>query len=590
MHAPQTQSHRRTIRFWLNCLVLACILPAAIVATFIIMRSYNQERASDERDTIGTARALMQAVDAELTGVSTTLRVLALSPHLASGDLAKFYVEAQDVVGLTNGNSIALVDAGGQQLLNTLMPFGDPLPLSGNPDQFRRALETGEPAISGIYIGGVTRAPVISIVVPVFSHGGNRNPVYGLAMGILPERVNEILRRQKIPPDWVAGIVDSTGTIVARTLGGEQLVGKKASTAFMRALTEDPEGAFEGFTREGITVISSFSRSTISGWAVGIGIPKAGLIEFLKQALLVNIVGAVFLLLTGVALARVINLRISRSIRALIGPAVSLGSAGPIAIPPVEIQEVHELGQSLVAARRLIERQGAERDEAEARLAVATVERDELRRRIMRAQEQERLRLAHDLHDQTGQSLTAAILELSGIEHLVDGSDRDRVRRLRKQMEAMGQTLHRIAWELRPASIDELGLTNSLENYFLEWSAQHAIEVDYHCTDSALDERSDEIRTTIYRVVQEALTNVAKHATRATNVSIIIGDVDSTLRLAIEDNGCGFDPAVSYARLGLAGMRERLLLVGGELEIESSPGAGTTIFARIPLARERTAA
>jgi signal transduction histidine kinase len=251
---------------------------------------------------------------------------------------------------------------------------------------------------------------------------------------------------------------------------------------------------------------------------------------------------------------------------------------------------VHELGQSLVAARRLIERQGAERDEAEARLAVATVERDELRRRIMRAQEQERLRLAHDLHDQTGQSLTAAILELSGIEHLVDGSDRDRVRRLRKQMEAMGQTLHRIAWELRPASIDELGLTNSLENYFLEWSAQHAIEVDYHCTDSALDERSDEIRTTIYRVVQEALTNVAKHATRATNVSIIIGDVDSTLRLAIEDNGCGFDPAVSYARLGLAGMRERLLLVGGELEIESSPGAGTTIFARIPLARERTAA
>jgi signal transduction histidine kinase len=304
----------------------------------------------------------------------------------------------------------------------------------------------------------------------------------------------------------------------------------------------------------------------------------------------VNVIGAVILLVIGVLLARTISFRISRSIRALTGPAVSLGLSDAITIPPVEIQEVHELGQSLVTAGHLIEQRKAERDEAEAKLAIATAERDDLRRGIMRAQEQERLRLARDLHDQTGQSLTAAILELKDFEHQVEESDRDRVRLLRKQMEAMAQTLHRVAWQLRPASIDELGLASALENYLTEWSAQHAIESDFHCADAALDKRPDEMRTTIYRVVQEALTNIAKHATKATFVSIVIGDVDGTLRLTIEDNGCGFDPAASYSRLGLAGMRERLLLVGGDLEIESSPGAGTTIFARIPLVREWTAA
>jgi len=231
------------------------------------------------------------------------------------------------------------------------------------------------------------------------------------------------------------------------------------------------------------------------------------------------------------------------------------------------------------------------------RLGAALAERDDLRRRFMQAQEQERLRLAHDLHDQTGQSLTAAMLELKGIESSVDQGGRDRLRQLRKQMEEMGKTLHRVAWELRPASIDELGLASALANYVSEWSTQYGIEVDFHCGDPKLEELSEEVRTTIYRVVQEGLTNIAKHAQRTTAVSVVIERVDATLRLMIEDDGCGFgiapanEPAAGRNDgLGLAGMRERLALIGGTLEIESSIGAGTTVFARIPLERERTSA
>jgi signal transduction histidine kinase len=217
-----------------------------------------------------------------------------------------------------------------------------------------------------------------------------------------------------------------------------------------------------------------------------------------------------------------------------------------------------------------------------------------LRRRLVNTEERERLRLSHELHDQTGQSLTAAMLELKDIEPLVTADGRKRLHILRERMAEIGKTLHRVAWELRPASIDELGLASALNNYISEWGAHYGIEIDfYNGGDPKLDELSDEARTTIFRIAQEGLTNVVKHARGATSVSVVIKRVNAMIQLVIEDDGCGFNtsPEVEQADnrngLGLAGMRERLFSLGGELEIESSVGVGTTIFARIPFESER---
>jgi len=153
-----------------------------------------------------------------------------------------------------------------------------------------------------------------------------------------------------------------------------------------------------------------------------------------------------------------------------------------------------------------------------------------------------------------------------------------------------------VAWELRPASIDELGLSNALADYVAEWSAQYGIEADFYCGDAGIDGLSNEICTAIYRVLQEALTNVAKHAQRATNVSVILERSHAQCRLTVEDNGLGFhaDSSLLFKNgrygLGLAGMRERLTLIGGELEIESSRDVGTAIFARIPVEPMRSVA
>jgi signal transduction histidine kinase len=219
-----------------------------------------------------------------------------------------------------------------------------------------------------------------------------------------------------------------------------------------------------------------------------------------------------------------------------------------------------------------------------------------LRRHLSIAEEKERLRLSHELHDQAGQSLIAAILEINEIDAQVSGSAHERLHSLRKKMEELGKSLHRIAWELRPPSIDELGLRKALASYAASWAEQCGTEIDFQCDDPKLDEVPNEIGTAVYRVVQEGLTNIVKHARQPSDVSVVISRAEATLQLIIEDNGCGFDVGAmpvrigSHRGLGLEGMRERLLLIGGTLEIESAIGAGTTIFARIVLEDQRSAA
>jgi signal transduction histidine kinase len=219
-----------------------------------------------------------------------------------------------------------------------------------------------------------------------------------------------------------------------------------------------------------------------------------------------------------------------------------------------------------------------------------------LRRHLSIAEERERLRLSYELHDQAGQDLIAAILELNEIDSLIHGPGRERLHLVRKKMEELGKTLHRIAWELRPPAIDELGLRKALASYIADWGERCGTEVDFHCDDPDLDGVPNEIGTTVYRIVQEGLTNIVKHAQGPSDVSVVIRRVGATLQVIIEDNGCGFDVGAmaakpgGYGGLGLDGMRGRLILIGGTLEVESAVGAGTTIFARIALDGQRSAA
>ncbi|HEX8847503.1 MAG TPA: PAS domain S-box protein [Pyrinomonadaceae bacterium] len=216
--------------------------------------------------------------------------------------------------------------------------------------------------------------------------------------------------------------------------------------------------------------------------------------------------------------------------------------------------------------------------------------REHLLRRLVTAQEEERRRIARELHDQLGQQITALIL---GLKWLKDSGycqpqATEYLSHLQEYTDQLGQAVHSIAWELRPTALDDLGLHTALGNYLEKWSERSGKAVQFHLNGFNGQRLSTQIETTIYRIIQEALTNVLKHA-RAECISLILERRNNHVLAILEDDGCGFDVEAvinateSERKLGLLGMRERLALVFGTLDIESTPGAGTTLFVRIPV-------
>ena len=205
-----------------------------------------------------------------------------------------------------------------------------------------------------------------------------------------------------------------------------------------------------------------------------------------------------------------------------------------------------------------------------------------LLRRLVMAQEEERRRIARDLHDDLGQRLTALRLVLEGIARERRDSP-DRITQALEMLAGIDQGVDFIAWELRPAALDQLGLTKVLETYVQEWSRYVGIRANFHAAARHTERFALDVEASVYRIAQEALNNVAKHA-RAGSVNVLLEQRGSTLHLVIEDDGVGCQAAASNeTMIGLVGMRERALAVGGTLEIEPTPGGGTTVLARIPI-------
>jgi signal transduction histidine kinase len=203
--------------------------------------------------------------------------------------------------------------------------------------------------------------------------------------------------------------------------------------------------------------------------------------------------------------------------------------------------------------------------------------------RVVAAQELERKRLARELHDETGQALTSILLDLKPLEGTAaTEEDRAAVAALRKLVVSTLQDVRRLAVELRPAALDDFGLDTAVARLAETFRENTGMRVDLQAQlgDSRLP---TEVETTLYRIVQEALANIVKHA-EATRVSILLTRKDNSVAAIVEDDGKGFDAdEVGRDSLGIVGMRERVGLVGGRLAIESAEGSATTVVAEVPI-------
>jgi chemotaxis family two-component system sensor kinase Cph1 len=223
------------------------------------------------------------------------------------------------------------------------------------------------------------------------------------------------------------------------------------------------------------------------------------------------------------------------------------------------------------------------------RRALVEAELSQVLRRTVLEQEAERQRIARELHDSLGQYLTVMRLDLDGIGRDSDASAsiRQRVEKLKGLTADVGQEVNQLAWEIRPTTLDDLGLQMAFQQFLEQWAERSTLTFDVHL---ALNDRRlpPPIETALYRVLQEAILNVVKHA-EAKQVGVILEASRSEVRLIIEDDGKGFvwddagRAAIPTDRLGLIGVRERLALVGGSLEVETAPGSGTTLLIHVPL-------
>ncbi|HUF40907.1 MAG TPA: cache domain-containing protein [Verrucomicrobiae bacterium] len=328
------------LRSYLILLVIAAVLPVVIFAGVMTYRSYRQQQEQLGQSMIERARAISAALDREFLVSVQSLRVLGASTRLDKGQLAEFYDDMR--AALTSYSrawqNLTLTDASGQQLINLRRPFGSPLPTTGNPEAMKRVVETKQPTIGNLSPGPVTGVLAAVLHVPVLKDGEVK---YVLNTIFYPGPLTELLLEQKLPPSWLATILDRNHAIAARTRGQEKYLGRPASPSLSARITTRQEAADRGLSADGIPVMAAHHRSDFSGWTVVVAIPAAKFDAPLRRSLLVTGGGGLALLLCALSLSALVGRRVPAPVEALSEAAAKLGRgeipvASPSSIPEVD--------------------------------------------------------------------------------------------------------------------------------------------------------------------------------------------------------------------------------------------------------------
>ncbi|HVL35307.1 MAG TPA: ATP-binding protein, partial [Burkholderiales bacterium] len=256
-------------------LVVAVLMSALAAAVWGISRAQDYQRAAAEEGLQQLARVLAAVVEQELASRAAVLQTLSRSPSLQRGDLKLFYEYARSIAPSFE-RTIVLADASGRQLLNTRVPFGEPLPVSDRLPKLRAQLELPAAAVlvSDLYLAPVGKQYSFAVQVPVPRAGKDR---LFLAMGSFASTLQRLLEDPRLGKGWNASITDREGTVVARRLEPERFVGRRATPDFLERVRASREGLFETVRLDGVPTVTAFTAIGGSGWTLVIGIPRAEL-------------------------------------------------------------------------------------------------------------------------------------------------------------------------------------------------------------------------------------------------------------------------------------------------------------------------
>lgn len=343
---------RFSLRTSLFILVLACVGPLAALTGVLLLRQDLQQRELVEARTQLLADKVVADLEREMAGIEAALKVLSTSQSLQTGNLRAFHDEASRAVRSGIVRNYVLTDAQGRQLVNTLVPFGEPLPTAGTPAQLQEVLTRGAPVLTDLFIGPVTRQPTTALGVPVEVNG---KVIYSLNMGLPSDTLNRLLARQPLPAEWLVALLDRQGVIVARSRDAQRFVGTPAVDAMVSTVQAQREGRLHTLTRDGIPVSTSLARSQRWGWSVAVGAPEH-LLRAQRTAMTAAVaVGTLAAIGLGLAVAWRLARRVLVTVAGLNTAARALQRGEPLKLPRVQLREAEAVAQAMQRAAVVME-------------------------------------------------------------------------------------------------------------------------------------------------------------------------------------------------------------------------------------------
>lgn len=589
----QIMARFSTLRVRLLLLILLAILPAMGLTLYTGMERRRDAAADTQRGALQLARLasanqsrLIEEGHHLLAGLAQLPAVRHRNPDACRAffaDLLKQY---------RRYSNFGVIDADGNVFCSAV-PMNRPVNVASQPG-LRRTIQTGEFSVGTYRIGRITGNAMMPLNYPVLGVAGRVEVVVFAALDL--GSFNQFAAQVELPTDSTLTVIDRNGTILVHHPSPERWVGKSVPEApiIKAILDQQAEGAVEAVGEDGVARLYAFTP--LRGEAkppdayLSIGIPGQVAYAETNRILKRNLAGLGFITVIALGVAWVgSNVVVLRRVRSLVRATSRLanGDLAARAGMPNGGGELGQLARSFDQMAEALEQRKAEADRGQETLREHTERLQILSRRLVEVQEVERRHIARELHDEIGQEVTAAKINLQAMQRLPGAAALSR--RLEETLRIVERLLQRVrslSLDLRPPILDDLGLVAALR-WYIDQQARRAEYVSHFAADPSTIRLSADIETACFRVVQEALTNVAKHA-QARRVEIALRGGDAGVGLVISDDGIGFDVRAARDRgsrgasLGLLGMEERVQIAGGEIEIESAPARGTRIQLRFP--------
>lgn len=376
------QSRRQTqpkslpsVRTLLFKLVFACLLPITLVIGVLLFFDYEIGRAQLEKNTIQSARAKVQTVDAQLAQAQLFAETLGTSGYLTKQDFSQFHAQSVDLFRKSNVDlSAVLYDANGQQLVNTNFPYGQPLPRREDLVRIKDIFASAEMAKQSLVLRKLDSRPVVSTMVPIFIRG---KVAFALDVSFSSDKLKTVFRQLNLSTGSVAFIIDSSGTIAAQSLDADKMIGQKTQPEILKSKLLKLEGIVTTASRQGTPLIAAYSSSPSTGWGVVIGIPRETLEAPLRHNFVVFGLGAALVLFLSLCFAWLMGKRIAQSVRALHATAIALGEGSLATTPATFLRETDAVAQAMEASAHLLTSRTQELLTANRALEERTTELDE---------------------------------------------------------------------------------------------------------------------------------------------------------------------------------------------------------------------